>query len=1317
MKKLKPAAQPVHPEYPFPDHYRESLKRHGMEETPRIDPELIDRRVNEMRLSHVHAQEAIEELRHKAAVDIMQRDHHIYAKRKESKNAILAAISNRVLSNLDRNGRLILLNTVLLILAILILLLIPIRAHSQTTVVRGAAQGTTPAQAVTATGIDANHTAFDVNILADSVLNRSVNLAQYGGVTVGATNALHVQPGTGAVFHTICDSGCAGGGGSSNITQFGGNNIVTGTGASGLGIPRFTISNDSNILATQSGTWTVSLGAGSAVVGHVIADSGSTTAVTGNVTVVQPTGTNLHTVLDTTSTTAVTQATGSNLHAVTDSGSTTAVTQATGTNLHAVIDSGSTTAVTGNVTVVQPTGTNLHTVLDTTSTTAVTQATGTNLHTVVDSGTTTVTQGTGSNLHAVLDSGTTTVTQGTGTNLHTVVDSGTTTVTQATGTNLHTVCDSGCGGAAADTTASGTLGSLNAAVQVNMAGLSSASVTLPSGNDLVGTLIPESSSDGGTTWQASVIRPATPSGVWAASVAVSSSNLAYNIQVPGGASHVRVRVNPYTSGTATAGLRAVTQPDALPDPLVQGTQAAASATQPNPVVGGGWDGAAVRSFKTDNTGILQANITGIGGTVTLGNLPQQPFLNVTDFNDVAAGTPARGDIITVPSSGKWTRFALGATNTIYQSNGTDLVASTTIGPCKIDNTYYVFTGCFAGADIFAQANTAAFQINGGIQGPNSGTVIIPPGNYTNVATQLDGVDNVTFLAYGATVTMAASYTGKAVYIRNAGHGGIKGLKLIGPAAGLATPGTPALSTSTSGGSLGAATSIFVRYTFVSSVRGESIASAEANVTTGAGSTNSVTVTAPSLPTGASGYTVYSSVTANTEKQQTVSNACVNITANCVIQVIGAGSAFPAVNSSAGPSIGMQLGCDSSCLGEVTAYNTIEDIQSSAFGRGFVLDGSTSSNGTYGNTVKALNTFSNGVGFWAKPTSANDANFNVFIELDSLANLSDGYYIDGANGNMYFGIRAESNAGFGVNFPGSRATNAGQLFGMWGEANTLGDIFFGSAANVTQTSIIGANLISTPAISGSPGGAGNQLITNSRLDIYSNATQLAMHINSGVGAGVGPVWVNDEGAPSFANVLALSRTGAGSGNGAGSLLMCTIEYPCLTRGQFTKDGQADTVSTSGAINTGETVIIKTPALPANRVVAGTHFRITLDGTCTSTVANTSTFTVRWGTLGTTGDGTVAAFTTSTAATSGTNNGFRTVIDLTVRTAGASATSQGMMQVTSDGNIGIVATPNVKSVAGTAFNTTTGSAILSVAYKSAATTTTSTFTNAYIEVVEN
>jgi hypothetical protein len=45
-----------------------------------------------------------------------------------------------------------------------------------------------------------------------------------------------------------------------NVSQFGGTNVVTGTGAGGSGIPRVTVSNDSNVLATQSGTWTVQPG-------------------------------------------------------------------------------------------------------------------------------------------------------------------------------------------------------------------------------------------------------------------------------------------------------------------------------------------------------------------------------------------------------------------------------------------------------------------------------------------------------------------------------------------------------------------------------------------------------------------------------------------------------------------------------------------------------------------------------------------------------------------------------------------------------------------------------------------------------------------------------------------------------------------------------------------------------------------------------------------------------------------------------------------------------------------------------------------------
>lgn len=77
--------------------------------------------------------------------------------------------------------------------------------------------------------------------------------------------------------------------------------------------------------------------AGSAVIGHVITDTGSTTAVTGSVTVVQPTGTNLHVVVDTLpSLPAGTAVIG---HVITDSGSTTVVTGTVAENLTQVAGS------------------------------------------------------------------------------------------------------------------------------------------------------------------------------------------------------------------------------------------------------------------------------------------------------------------------------------------------------------------------------------------------------------------------------------------------------------------------------------------------------------------------------------------------------------------------------------------------------------------------------------------------------------------------------------------------------------------------------------------------------------------------------------------------------------------------------------------------------------------------------------------------------------------------------------------------------------------------------------------------------------------
>lgn len=113
----------------------------------------------------------------------------------------------------------------------------------------------------TGTAIGASDGANMQSLLVESSSNKNLRVALYNGsteATVTAGNALKVdgsavtQPVSGTVSITANSA--------VNVAQFGGTNVVTGTGASGSGIPRVTVSNDSNVLTTQSGTWTVQPG-------------------------------------------------------------------------------------------------------------------------------------------------------------------------------------------------------------------------------------------------------------------------------------------------------------------------------------------------------------------------------------------------------------------------------------------------------------------------------------------------------------------------------------------------------------------------------------------------------------------------------------------------------------------------------------------------------------------------------------------------------------------------------------------------------------------------------------------------------------------------------------------------------------------------------------------------------------------------------------------------------------------------------------------------------------------------------------------------
>lgn len=143
--------------------------------------------------------------------------------------------------------------------------------------------------------------------------------------------------------------------------------------------------------STQSGTWTVALSAGSAVIGHVILDSGSTTAVT------QATAASLNATVVGTGTFAVQAAqSGSWTVAATQSGTwnigtLTSITNAlpAGANILGKVGIDQTTPGTTNgvqVNAALPAGSNVigHVITDATSTTAVTQATASSLNAQVN---------------------------------------------------------------------------------------------------------------------------------------------------------------------------------------------------------------------------------------------------------------------------------------------------------------------------------------------------------------------------------------------------------------------------------------------------------------------------------------------------------------------------------------------------------------------------------------------------------------------------------------------------------------------------------------------------------------------------------------------------------------------------------------------------------------------------------------------------------------------------------------------------------------------------------------------------------------------
>lgn len=158
----------------------------------------------------------------------------------------------------------------------------------------------------------------------------------------------------------------------------------------------------------------------------------------------------------------------------------------------------------------------------------------------------------------------------------------------------------------------------------------------------------------------------------------------------------------------------------------------------------------------------------------------------------------------------------------------------------------------------------------------------------------------------------------------------------------------------------------------------------------------------------------------------------------------------------------------------------------------------------------------------------------------------------------------------------------------------------------------------------------------------------------------------------------------------------------------------TAATAG-INSTETIVVKSQtSMLASRLSVGSHIHIVLGGTVVTSAANVSTFAVRIGTAGTTGDGLMASCATTAAGTTNTGTSFQATIDLTIAT---STTALGQCVVTENATAtGLMSAQLIEVLTPTftAFNTATAAQFIDVTYKAAAATTTATFTLAQLEV---
>lgn len=301
-------------------------------------------------------------------------------------------------------------------------------------------------------------------------------------------------------------------------------------------------------------------------------------------------------------------------------------------------------------------------------------------------------------------------------------------------------------------------------------------------------------------------------------------------------------------------------------------------------------------------------------------------------SDTTIGTVARGDVVTGQGvSPTWTRLARGTANQILAMDGTGTDVVWAPAPAgtgtvtSIATTSPISGGTITTTGTISCPNCVDKTLSNTYSASTTQAMDTITAKYWGGAPVFDvskfaGVDwcakvlavysDAAFIAASKAVLDARGLTGSQTCAAGSTtlsatkpvhwilgqmtlslpNSGVSFLDINGVQTSLAAPAAPTLATVTTGGSLAAATTYGVKVAYCN-LTGVTVGSSETTQLTGAGATNTITVTSPTAGVGSSvqAYNVYSATPVGSGWKLNNTTGCVPLGTNYVIKTVGAGA--------------------------------------------------------------------------------------------------------------------------------------------------------------------------------------------------------------------------------------------------------------------------------------------------------------------------------------------------------------------------------------------------------------------------------------------